>query len=104
MENQTDTTGRIYWTAVWDNLWFAYWQPKNPKTGQPWQAVRSICKGKDAYQLSNHRTSTVQAPVIGPAPAFELWAAMGATGLTRGFSSEALALAAIADEKRRSGK
>jgi hypothetical protein len=102
--NETRTAARIYYTAKRQSLWIAEFQPLNPKTGQPWQASRSI-KGHNAYQLAfwcvdEQRITEV---LFGAVPAFEVWSKTYNTVIT-GFSTEALALAAIATEKARSGK
>jgi len=102
--NETRTASRIYFTLKHGNLWVANFQPLNPKTGHPWQASRSI-KGHDAYQLAlwcSHKPVRTEV-IIGPVPPFKVWSLDYSTVLT-GFSTEALALAAIAAEKARSGK
>jgi hypothetical protein len=100
-ENQTQTAKRVYYTVNQDGIWNAYYQPLNPATRTPWQASQRIMRGHDCHRLGNREVTT--GIVSGPAPAD--WLERGEfTRCLCGFSSEALALAAIADEKARSKK
>ncbi len=102
--NESRTAARIYFTYKRHGLWIAEFQPLNPKTGQPWQASRTI-KGHDAYQLAlwTTREQRITDIIVGPVPDFEVWK-KDYNSLLTGFSTEVLALAAIAAEKSRSGK
>ena len=104
--NETTTANRIYYTTESGGIWEAHFQPLNPKTGRPWQASRGITLTRDCYQLSNWKTGTSTEIIIGNFPAFEVWVKVGGgmTGAYRGYSTEALALVAIAAEKEKSGK
>lgn len=99
--NETRTDKRIYFTTLHSGLYGASFQPINQKTGEPWQAFRNI-KGWDAYRLHSWETKEDSGVIIGNPPA-STWGENGRwTSLSRGFSSEALALAAIENEKRKS--
>jgi len=102
--NETRTASRIYYTTKRQSLWIAEFQPLSPKTGQPWQASRYI-KGHNAYQLAfwSEDEPRITEVLFGAVPAFEVWSLKYNTVIT-GFSTEALALSAIAAEKARSGK
>ena len=104
--NETTTANRIYYITESSGIWEAHFQPLNPKTGKPWQASRRIQGTHDCYRLGNWNTRTSTEIIIGKLPAFEVWTKVGAgmTSAHTGYSSEALALAAIAAEKERSGK
>ena len=103
-DNETRTATRIYYTTSSANgLWRAHFQPLNPKTGHPWQAARDITKSWDAYVLWNHQTVVSSGIIFGRMP--KDWSQNGVyTSGSSGYSTEALALAAIAEEKRKSGK
>lgn len=105
IKNETRTASRRYGTTEYAGLWRACYQPLNPKTGQPWQAWR-IISGHDCYRLDNWKTGASTGIIPGKLPLSEVWTKVdgGMTGANTGFSSEALALAAIAGEKARSGK
>jgi hypothetical protein len=69
--NKSQTAKRIYWTAFYGGIWSANFRPINAKTGKPWQSCHKIILGADTVKTSP-------------------------SGITyTGFSSEALALAAI---------
>lgn len=100
MKNLTNTKTRIYFTSCNStSLFHAYYQPINQKTGEPWQASRYITKGQDAHWLHDSRA---EVSVIGSGPLPSDWWKSGEwTNAAEGFSTEALALAAIEAEKAR---
>ena len=100
------TATRVYKVYQSSNLvWKASYQPINPKTGKAWQASRRIMSG-NCYVLNNYYTGETTGVVIGNLPAFEVWTKVGKgmTGADTGYSTEALALAAVEAEKASSGK
>jgi len=100
--NEIFTQFRKYYTLKHDELsfWIAEFRPLNPKTGVPWQASRGLTKGHDC-----HVWHTATGSEVRPGKPNEGWHRHpGARGYRMGFSSEALALAAIEEEKRKSGK
>lgn len=105
MENLTKTASRIYYTLKDSfGVFHAYFRPLNPKTGKPWQASRGITKGRDCYILWNYSTKKNTGVIIGSLPAWEDWKDLGWNAAGAGYSTEALALAAIEAEKAKSGK
>ena len=99
--NESRSERRVYWVSDSSiGLWAAYYRPINRKTGQPWQAPRSI-GGHDCYRLSNYNTHADSGIIMGKLPHFDVWTKVGGgmTSACTGFSSEALALAAIAAAK-----
>lgn len=104
--NETKTEKRIYYTVFSNSSgqWHAFYQPLNPKTGNPWQACRRIIKGQDCYSLFNWRRTLAKTELrFGPSPDFAVWSKEW-TSCSRGFSTEGLALSAIVWEKFISGK
>lgn len=93
----TFTDKRVYWVTESNGLWHAHFQPLRPGTKTPWQASRGIPTGWDCYRLHNYRTGKYLLN-MGVAPTFEDWS-KDWTSLQRGFSTEALALAAIKNHK-----
>lgn len=89
-----------------DGIWSAHFQPLNPKTGKPWQASRRIVAAHDCYRLSNWKTGARTEIIMGTLPEFDVWTKVcgGMTSAHSGYSTEAIAIAAIAAEKERSGK
>ncbi len=104
--NYSETEKRAYWTSEDSGIWHAHYQPLNPKTKTPWQASRRITAGHDCYRVGNWNTKDYTAILSGELPPFEVWTRInaGMNYANAGFSSEALALAAIAAEKEGSGK
>jgi hypothetical protein len=90
------TAKRIYWVNQdgFTGLFHAAFQPINQKTGKPWQAMHRI-NGADAYELHNTETKESTGVVVGKLPAFSdpIWQKLG-SGDT-GFSTAALAIAAM---------
>lgn len=56
--NETETATHVFWTYFYPatGLYVARFQPKNKKTGKPWQAVRDIIKGSNVIVFSNWKT------------------------------------------------
>ena len=110
-ENITETETRLYYTFKMTDacggLWKAEYQPKNPKTGKPWQAARGITRGYNAWAGSSRDSSWIVTNYerhLGNPPASEVWSKTYTNGISRGFNTEADAIAAIVEEKQRSGK
>jgi hypothetical protein len=98
---QTETPRRVLWIThnTKHDVFEARYQPRNPKTGKPWQASRSI-SGRDVHVLFNGQDFIVRR---GPAP----WSGQAELAWTDGgrwkqgyeaFSSYEVALAALQKE------
>jgi len=98
------TSKREYVTATQLGIWTSSYRPINPETGFAWQASRSITKGHDCYVLTNWRTGETSGAVMGAAPSISEWSAQGMESCISGFSTEAMALEAIAKDRSRTEK
>ena len=113
---QTETPTHVYWVWAFANgTYGAAYQPRNPKTGAPWQGIREITRGQNCHELRNSKTG-VNRIVNGALPhrwwrncpivdASE-WLINGErwTGASNYYRTVEDALAAIAAVKKRSGK
>jgi hypothetical protein len=95
---QTETAKRVLWIRQTEHgLFSANYQPKNPKTGKPWQAHRHIEAGRDAYVLcNNHEFVVAKCPAPFEGATDTKWTEGGRwkMGYT-GFSTKELAMAAL---------
>lgn len=99
--NILKTATRQYCTIVKNGMWSAYYQPLNPKNGQPWQRSHLIERGHDCYRFACYESKALSPITIGQIPPMAEWKKR--TGFSAphgwsGFSTEELALAAISAE------
>ena len=77
------------------SLWRCEFQPRNPKTGRPWQAARTVLLGNVSHRLSNHNTGAEDIrPGLSPRNS-EMWENGKYNSIDQGYVDRADALAAV---------
>lgn len=97
--HQTETSKRVLWIERNEhNIFQARYQPKNQKTGLPWQASRTIYAGQDVYVRHDYKGNFRIDPDVDLIAGLstEQWTEGGKwKGGYSGYSTFALALAAL---------
>jgi hypothetical protein len=58
--NETKTASRVYFVIRSWGKWYPYYQPLNPKTGNPWQASRRLSLW-DGLETESEAVSSIAA-------------------------------------------